>query len=120
MQLQSARTSPPHPSPNEAIPYSSAALRQDLERVRGALEDAQSSRDRNAIYGYLTAVYDLVAWWTAQGRETDCAFRRSRPLIPTDRDHLFRSIATSAARVLMAPLDDGGDVSLLRVGQARR
>src|SRR5260221_269753 len=26
------------------------------------------------------------------------AFRRSRPLIPTDRDHLFRSIATSAAR----------------------
>jgi hypothetical protein len=28
-----------------------------------------------------------------------CAFRRSRPLIPTDRDQLFRLIATSAARV---------------------
>ena len=25
----------------------------------------------------------------------DWAFRRSRPLIPTDRDHLFRSIATA-------------------------
>ena len=37
-----------------------------------------------------------------------------------DRDHLFRSIATSVARVLMAPLDDGGDVSLLMAGQARR
>jgi hypothetical protein len=37
-----------------------------------------------------------------------------------DRDQLFRSIATSAARVLVAPLDDGGDVNLLRVGQARR
>jgi hypothetical protein len=49
-----------------------------------------------------------------------CAFRRSRPLIPTDRDQLFRSIATNAARVLRAPLDDGGDVSLLWVGQARR
>ena len=49
-----------------------------------------------------------------------CAFRRSRPLIPTDRDHLFRSIATSLARVLIAPLDDDGDVSLLWVGQARR
>src|SRR5580700_8936781 len=49
-----------------------------------------------------------------------CAFRRSRPPIPTDRDHLFRSIATSVARVLTAPLDDGGDVSLLKVGQARR
>ena len=50
----------------------------------------------------------------------DCAFRRSRPLIPTDRDQLFRSIATSAARVLRAPLDDGGDVSLLFARQARR
>ena len=49
-----------------------------------------------------------------------CAFRRSRPPIPTDRDHLFRSIATSVARVLTAPLDDSGDVSLLKVGQARR
>src|SRR5208283_2296151 len=49
-----------------------------------------------------------------------CAFRRSRPLIPTDHDHLFRSIATSVARMLIAPLDDGGDVSLLWVGQARR
>ena len=47
-------------------------------------------------------------------------FRRLRPPIPTDRDQLFRSIATSAARVLTAPLDDGCDVSLLGVGQARR
>jgi hypothetical protein len=52
-----------------------------------------------------------------QARQTppasrECAFRRSRPLIPTDRDQLFRSIATSATRVLRAPLDDGGDVSL--------
>jgi hypothetical protein len=49
-----------------------------------------------------------------------CAYRRSRPPIPTDRDHLFRSIATSVARVLTAPLDDGGDVSLLWIGQARQ
>jgi hypothetical protein len=27
--------------------------------------------NRNAIYAYLTAVYGLVAWWTAEGRETD-------------------------------------------------
>jgi hypothetical protein len=94
MQLQLARTSPPHPSPNEAIPYSSAALRQDLERVRGALEDAQSSRDRNAIYGYLTAVYDLVAWWTAQGRETDRARRalRLQRLDASEREDPFATI----------------------------
>jgi hypothetical protein len=48
------------------------------------------------------------------------AYRRSRPPIPTNRDHLFRSIATSVARVLTAPLDDGGDVSIFWFGQARR
>ena len=37
-----------------------------------------------------------------------------------DRDHLFRSIATSVAWVLVAPLDVDGDVSLLWVGQARQ
>jgi hypothetical protein len=59
MQPSSLSTYQPVPSPKEAIPYSSAALRQDLDRPRGAWEDAQSSRDRNAIYGYLSAVYGL-------------------------------------------------------------
>ena len=46
-----------------------------------------------------------------------CAFRRLRPLIPVDRDHLFRSIATSVTRVHKAPLDVVVDGSLRRVGQ---
>jgi hypothetical protein len=66
------------PSPKEAIPYTSAALRQDLERLRCTWEDCQTSRDRNAIYGYLSAVYGLVAWWTAEGREIDRARRALR------------------------------------------
>jgi hypothetical protein len=69
MQLHSARTFPPSPSPKEAIPYTSEALRQDLQRVRDAWADCQASRDRNAIYGYLSAVYGLVAWWTAEGQD---------------------------------------------------
>jgi hypothetical protein len=44
--------------PEDQIPYSSEALRQDLARVRLAWEACQSSRDRNAIYGYLSAVFD--------------------------------------------------------------
>jgi hypothetical protein len=67
--LSSARTFPSRRSPKNAIPYSSAALRQDLDRLRGIWDDCQASRDRNAIYAYLTAVYGLVAWWTAEGRE---------------------------------------------------
>jgi hypothetical protein len=50
------------------VPYTTQALREDLLRVRLAWEDCQTSRDRNAIYGYLTAVFDLVMWWAAEGR----------------------------------------------------
>jgi len=51
-----------------AVPYSREALRQDLVRVRIAWEECQASRARNAIYGYLTAVFDLVMWWAAEDR----------------------------------------------------
>jgi hypothetical protein len=52
----------------DEVPYTAQALRQDLTRVRNAWEDCQSSRDRNAIYGYLAAVFDLVMWWAAEDR----------------------------------------------------
>jgi hypothetical protein len=55
-------------STNNAVPYSKKALRQDLLRVRIAWEDCQASRDRNAIYGYLSAVFELVMSWIAEGR----------------------------------------------------
>jgi hypothetical protein len=50
------------------VPYTSQALRQDLTRLRIAWDECQSSRDRNAIYGYLGAVFDLVMWWAAEDR----------------------------------------------------
>jgi hypothetical protein len=43
-------------------------LREDLLRVRNAWDECQASRDRNAIYGYLSAVFDLVIWWAAEDR----------------------------------------------------
>ena len=53
-------------SVKDPIPYSKEALRQDLTRVRSAWDECQASRDRNAIYGYLSAVFDLVMWWAAE------------------------------------------------------
>src|SRR5438105_3755460 len=50
------------------IPYTTQALRQDLLRVRSAWEDFQASRTRNAIYGYLSAVFELVIWWITEDR----------------------------------------------------
>jgi hypothetical protein len=99
MQLHSARTSPPRPSPKDPIPYSSAAMRQDLERVRVVWDDCQASRDRNAIYAYLNAVYGLVAWWMADVREVDRARRalRLQRLAVSDREDPFAAIIRCTA-----------------------
>jgi hypothetical protein len=99
MQLPSIRTFQPIRPTKEAISYSSVALRQDLQRVRDAWEDAQSSRDRNAIYAYLSAVYGLVAWWTAEGREIDRARRalRLQRMEISDREDPFAAIIRCTA-----------------------
>ena len=92
------------PSPKEAIPYSSAALRQDLERLRGIGDECQANRDRDAIYGYLTAVYGLVAWWTAEGREVDRARRalRLHRLGVSDREDAFAAVIRCTADPMKA------------------
>src|ERR1700675_3569433 len=101
MQLHSPRTLQVRQSAEQqSVPYSSEALRQDLQRVRSAWEDAQASRDRNAIYGYLTAVYDdLVAWWSAEGRDLDRArgALRLQRLEVSDREEPFAAIIRCTA-----------------------
>jgi hypothetical protein len=99
MQLQLARTFQPSPSAKEPIPYTSEALRQDLERVRTAWDDCQATRDRNAIYAYLSAVYGLVAWWTAEGQEVVRARRalRLQRLAVSDREDAFAAIIRCTA-----------------------
>jgi hypothetical protein len=99
VQLQLIRLFEAGNLPEDAIPYSLAALRQDLERVRSVWDDCQGSRDRNAIYGYLKAVYDLVAWWTAEGQETQRSRRalRSRCLDASNQEDPFAAIIRCTA-----------------------
>jgi hypothetical protein len=99
MPLISTQAFPPGPSLKEAIPYSSAALRQDLDLLRCTWDDCQASRDRNAIYGYLTAVYGLVAWWAAEGCEVDRTRRtlRLQGLAVSDREDPFAAIIRCTA-----------------------
>jgi hypothetical protein len=81
------------------VPYTNQALRQDLLRVRNAWEESQASRKRDAIYRYLTAVFDLVSWWTAEG----CALERGnkglrfRRICPFDREEPFAAIIRCTA-----------------------
>jgi hypothetical protein len=86
-------------SGQDDIPYTTQALKQDLLRVRNAWEDAQGSRDRDAIYGYLTAVFELVAWWMAENRALERAQKalRLRHIIPFDQEEPFAAIIRCTA-----------------------
>ena len=103
--LPSFLTDEQMPKP-EPIPYSTTALRQDLTRVRNAWAKCQRRRRRDAIYTYLSAVYDLVTWWAAEGREVERARRalRLRLLDVPEREDPFAAIircTTDPARVDM-------------------
>ena len=60
------------------VPYSNEALSADLHRLDDMWEECQCSRERNAIYPYLTAVFDLVGVWEAEGSAQDVARRALR------------------------------------------
>jgi hypothetical protein len=81
------------------IPYTDEALKQDLLRVRNAWEESQARRERDAIYGYLAAVFELVAWWMAEGRALERAQKalRLRWIIPADHDEPFAAIIRCTA-----------------------
>jgi hypothetical protein len=86
-------------SRTNAIPYTKKAFEQDLERVQEAWDDCQTDRRRDAIYGYLKAVFDLVNWWSAEGCEVDRARRamRLRGLLPLPREDVFAAIIRCTA-----------------------
>jgi hypothetical protein len=86
-------------NPNVDLPYSDAALTQDLQRIRTLWDQSQANRQRDAIYVYLGAVYSLVRWWAADGRETDRS-RRAVCLLrlePSDREDPFAAIIRCTA-----------------------
>ena len=60
------------------IPYSDDALRANLLRLENAWEEFQSTRDRAAVYLYLTAVFELVAVWEKEGNAERLASRGLR------------------------------------------
>jgi hypothetical protein len=86
-------------NPKIEVPYSDAALAQDLQRVRTLWDRSQGNRQRDAIYGYLAAVYALVTWWGADGREIDRS-RRALCLLqlePSDREDPFAAVIRCTA-----------------------
>jgi hypothetical protein len=79
------------------LPYSNKALRRDIGRLRALFKSYRRNRDRDAIYVFLSAVYNLIDWWTRDGR----AEVRARRLIIL-RDALMPRNVEPFAAVIMA------------------
>jgi hypothetical protein len=93
-------TSPRLKSPvQHHVPYTTQALRQDLLRVQIAWNESQARRERDAIYTYLIAVFELIAWWTAENRALERAQKalRLRNILPSDHDEPFAAIIRCTA-----------------------
>jgi hypothetical protein len=109
-------------SVGDDIPYTDQALKQDLLRVRNAWDDCQASRARDAIYSYLTAVFDLVAWWMAENRALERAQKalRLRHITPFDQEDPFAAVPliqlrSTSALARSGPLLSGGRSTTSRI-----
>jgi hypothetical protein len=60
---------------DSTIPFSTEALKASLLRLQNEWETVQGSHDRGAIYGYLTAVFELAEWWAKEGKAVKRAHR---------------------------------------------
>jgi hypothetical protein len=87
-------SSPPKESAQDDVAYTTAALRQDLLRARNAWEECQASRARDAIYSYLSAVFNLIAWWTTEKRTLERVRKalRLQNISPSDHDEPFAAV----------------------------
>lgn len=67
-----------HGQRKSVIPYSSGALRWDIFRVREAWRESRRQHDRFSVFGYLAAVYSLVAVWKKENQAVERATRALR------------------------------------------
>jgi hypothetical protein len=57
------------------VRYATEALQRCLERLESEYSAYQEKRDREAVFGYLAAVFQSVAWWYHVGRANEFAKR---------------------------------------------
>ena len=60
------------------VPFSNEALQANLLRLEDEWDSYQSARDRDSIYGYLNAVFELVLWWAHDQKAAAYAKRALR------------------------------------------
>ncbi len=71
--------------PSIDIAFSTDALKANLSRIEDEWETYQATRDRDGIYRYLTALFELVSWWKHEQKAVEYArralsFQRGQPV----------------------------------------
>jgi hypothetical protein len=87
--------------PSANIAFSSGALKANLARLKDEFEDYQACRDRDAIYRYLNAVFELVTLWNHERRAVDYA----RRALSAPRRHPVPNIADPFAAIIACTSD---------------
>ena len=74
------------------IPFSVEALKATLQRLESEYWAYQDKRDREAVFGYLSAVFETVAWWSHERKAKKYAQQAlglQRPPVPKIADPFF-------------------------------
>jgi hypothetical protein len=87
------------------LPFSGKALERTLVRLESEWDEYRSTRDRNAIYQYLSAVFEVVTWWEYAGK----AIEYSRRALAMRGNHLKQTKLEPFATVILCsakPVDE--------------
>ena len=69
------QTQPPPAQWANNVAYSDSSLAADLRRLSDSWRHVQSSRRRDAIFSYMTDVFELVRWWAFEKQADERAAR---------------------------------------------
>jgi hypothetical protein len=87
--------------PSINIAFSTDALKANLSRLEDEWETYQATRDRDGIYGYLAAVFELVGWWKHEHKAVEYA----RRALSVQRRQPVPEIAEPFAAVIFCTAD---------------
>jgi hypothetical protein len=88
--------------PSAKIEFSTEALKANLSRLESEWETYQTTRDRDGIYGYLAAVFDLVSWWKRERKAGEYA---RQAVVLHSRRQPVSNIAEPFAAVIFCTAD---------------
>jgi hypothetical protein len=87
--------------PSLNVAFSTDALKANLSRLKDEWETYQATRDRDGIYSYLTAVFELVILWKRERKALDYA----RRALSVQRRQTAPEIAEPFAAVIYCTAD---------------